>query len=378
MRTGSSNICLTLTFLTILLFSLFNNAEGAAGPERDEVPSLSADAAVLMDALTGQVLFEKNGTQRRPPASTTKIMTALLALQGGELDREVTVSAAAASVGEASLDLRAGERLLLGELVYGALLQSGNDACVAIAEHIAGTETNFVLLMNQKARLLGACDTSFKNTNGLPAPGHYSTARDLAVLARYALGNPVFKDIVGTREKIIGSREKRYLHNTNHLLWSYPGADGVKTGTTDEAGGCLVASATREGRRLISVVLHSENRWIDSIRLLDHGFESFEYVRLLGKGETYDRIAVKEGLTGEVRAVALAELGAVISRGRREDLETRVELKRDLVAPVSRGEKVGRVELLLNGKMVGSTDLVAERDVKRMSTLLILRKKYIF
>lgn len=331
-----------------------------------EAPTVKADAAVLMDARTGQILFEKNARQKRAPASTTKIMTALLALEGGNLRQVVTVSPRAASVGEASLNLQAGEKLTLEELIYGALLRSGNDACVAIAEHIGGTEENFVLLMNQKAKMIGAEDTSFKNTNGLPAPGHYTTARDLATLTRYALSNTFFQMVVSTRSKIIGGQEERYLNNTNRLLWSYDWVDGVKTGTTNEAGGCLVASATRDGRQLISVVLHSDNRWKDSIKLLEYGFDGFEYLKVLGEGEAYETIGVKEGIGKEIRAVASADLGVVISRGKTECLERKVDLEHELTAPVCESQKVGKVTVLVNGVSTGSVDLVADRSIERL------------
>lgn len=340
-----------------------------------EVPTVNADAAVLMDVRTGQFLFEKNARQKRAPASTTKIMTALLALEGGNLGQVVTVSPRAASVGEASLDLQAGEKLTLEELIYGALLRSGNDACVAIAEHIGGTEANFVLMMNQKAKMIGAGETSFKNTNGLPAPGHYTTARDLAILTRYALSNPTFQRVVSTRSKIIGGQEERYLYNTNRLLWSYEWADGVKTGTTNEAGGCLVASATRDGRQLISVVLHSDNRWRDSINLLDYGFDSFEYLKVLGEGEAFETIGVKEGVGKEVRAVAYTELGAVIPRGKTQCLEEKVDLEHELTAPVCEGQKIGRVTVLVNGVATGSVDLVADRSIERLPEYRLFLKK---
>ncbi len=266
-----------LFFLAIILVMPLCYPHMALSAEnKPNAPTVTADAAVLMDACTGQILYDKNAGLRMPPASTTKIMTALLALEGGELGQVVTVSPEAASVGEASLELRAGEKLTLEELLYGAMLRSGNDACVAIAEHIAGTESNFVLLMNQKAKMIGANDTGFKNTNGLPAAGHYSTARDLAVITCYALKNPTFQKIVSTRGKLIGRQGERYLNNTNRLLWSYAWANGVKTGTTNEAGHCLVASARRGDTQLISVVLHSDDRWADSIKLLDYGFDSFD------------------------------------------------------------------------------------------------------
>lgn len=361
-------------FVTVLFF--YSPAVGAADDYITSSPSVTAGAAVLLDVRTGQVLYDKNARQKRPPASTTKIMTALLALEGGDLRQVVTVSPRAASVGEASLDLRAGERLTLEELIYGALLRSGNDACVAIAEHVAGTEANFVLLMNQKAKLLGAEETSFKNTNGLPAAGHYTTARDLAFITRYALSNPTFQRIVSTRGRAIGQQEERILSNTNRLLWSYAWADGVKTGTTNEAGGCLVASATKDGRQLISVVLHSDNRWQDSIKLLEYGFNNFDYQLVLGEGEAFENITVKEGAGKEIRALASVELGAVIPKNRPDCLEKRIIIERDLTAPVYKGQQVGRITVMVKGEPVGSIDLVADHAVEKLPKRRLIFKKY--
>ncbi|TEB06756.1 D-alanyl-D-alanine carboxypeptidase DacB precursor [Pelotomaculum schinkii] len=333
----------------------------------EPIPSITADAAILMDAGTGQVLFEKNAGLKKPPASTTKIMTALLALEGGDLQETVTVSPHAASVGEASLELTAGEMLTLQALLYGALLESGNDACVALAEHIGGTEGNFVLLMNQKAKLIGADSTSFKNTNGLPAADHYTTANDLATITRYAFHNQVFKQIIGTRNIIIeSSMGTRHLSNTNRLLWSYYGADGVKTGTTVEAGCCLVASAARDGRKLISVVLNSDDRWTDSIKLLDYGFERFESLRVIDQGAVVGSAMVEEGITDEVMAVASDELDVVVPRDEEVALEKVVSIERQITAPVVKGQPIGRITAKINGEVVGSVELVSDRDVDRM------------
>jgi len=360
--------------MALSLISLYPAVARPAEYDAPGAPAITADAAVLMDACTGQILYDKNAGQRRAPASTTKIMTAILALEGGRLGQLVTVSPRAASVGEASLDLRAWEKLTLEELIYGALLHSGNDACVAIAEHITGTESNFVLLMNQKAKMIGARDTCFINTNGLPAAGHYTTAHDLAVITRYALNNPTFKRIVSTRSKMIGGQGDRYLNNTNRLLWSYAWADGVKTGTTNEAGNCLVASATREDRQLISVVLHGDDRWNDSVKLLDYGFTAFDYIRVLDEGEACETITVKEGAGKEVQAVASAELGAVIPKNRPKYLEKMVEIDRDLTAPIRKGQWLGQVTVLVKGKVVGTANLVADRDMEKKTIYGDLRR----
>jgi D-alanyl-D-alanine carboxypeptidase (penicillin-binding protein 5/6) len=358
--------CLLL-FLVFSSLLLYKPAVWASESVCPDAPALTAEAAVLLEASTGQVLFDKNAEQKRPPASTTKIMTALLALEGGELDQVVTVSPKASSVGEASLDLRAGEKLTLEELLYGAMLESGNDACVAIAEHLAGTELNFVLLMNQKAIIIGAKNTSFKNTNGLPATGHYTTARDLALVTQYALKNPVFQKIVSTKSRKIGSNEsQRYLNNTNRLLWSYEWADGVKTGTTQEAGNCLVASATKNGRQLISVVFHSENRWGDSIKLLSFGFNGYDLKEVVREEETLGSIVVEEGTEQNIKAVAQSAVELAIPRGCHGLLEKEIIMEKKLIAPVCKSQQVGQVNILLDGKSAGSVRLVADREIAKL------------
>jgi D-alanyl-D-alanine carboxypeptidase (penicillin-binding protein 5/6) len=230
-----------------------------------------------MDAETGVVLYSKNHDTSRPPASTTKIMSAILAIECGNLDKIVIVSDNAAATGEASLHLQLGEHITLKNLVYGALLKSGNDACVAIAEAIAPSEEEFISMMNLKALTLGAYNTRFYNTNGLPQSGHTTTAYDLALIARYALKNELFSDIVNTKEYTLkweNSTRSMYLKNTNKLLWIYANATGVKTGTTNKAGKCLVASARKEETEIIAVLLNSPDRFGEAKRLLEYGFNN--------------------------------------------------------------------------------------------------------
>ncbi len=251
-------------FILFLLWLLPASAKAS-------VPSIQADSAILIEEQSGEVLFSLNPQEARPIASTTKIMTALIALQFGDLDKVIPVSAKAADTGESSINLQEGEELSLQDLLYGALMRSGNDACVAIAENVAGSEELFVALMNRAAQFYGARQTHFHNTNGLPDQEHYSCARDLALFTQQAFQYPLFSQIVASRSQTIGSRS---FTNTNALLWSYAGADGVKTGTTNAAGKCLVASATRDDCRLIAVILHSSDRYGDAQKLLDFGFQT--------------------------------------------------------------------------------------------------------
>jgi len=337
---------------------------------------ITARSAILMDAHTGQVLYEKDAFNPAPPASTTKIATALLALEMGELQSVVTVSERAARVGESSMHLTAGEQLTLEQLLTGALVRSGNDACVAIAEHLTGSEHLFVQLINNRLRFLGAESTNFVNTNGLPARGHVTSAYDLALITRYALANPAFCKIVGTRFAVIHGPHQwtHALTNTNKLLWNYPGTTGVKTGTTNEAGQCLVASATRDGRCLISVVLHSSDRYKDSIKILEYGFSNFNPVTVIEKGEVVKRITVAEGDINRLPLVA--DRSVIFLRYQNEDWhpEKRFVFKPSLTAPIRAGSKLGQVLVLNEGKVVGYANLVTQTSVNNTSSISFLNR----
>ncbi|MDE2179337.1 MAG: D-alanyl-D-alanine carboxypeptidase [candidate division NC10 bacterium] len=241
---------------------------------------LSAASALLMDADTGAILFARHPMERRSPASTTKIMTALLILEEGRLDDKVVISERAAAVTGTGLGLRRGQRVSLRDLLWAILLKSANDAALAAAEHVGGSEERFVDMMNAKAASLGMQGTHFANPHGLDDPDHYSTAHDLAILTRQALHSPTFARMVQTREASLailtgrnGSRVKRRVIRThNQLLGQFFGADGVKTGYTERAGRCLVASATRGDHQLIAVLLNDTRRWAEAAALLEYGF----------------------------------------------------------------------------------------------------------
>ncbi|WP_407307834.1 D-alanyl-D-alanine carboxypeptidase family protein [Desulfosporosinus sp. SB140] len=335
------------------------------GPDR-----ISADAAVLMDVETGDVLFGKQADKRRPPASTTKIMTAILGLELGSSDEVVTVSQKAANVGEATLHLDPGEKINLYELITGALVKSGNDACVAIAEHIAGSEEQFVQLMNSKALALGAQNTHFGNTNGLPLKDHYSTAYDLALMARHGLSIPQFASITRQKETEIHFLEPDSLmdlRNTNKLLWNYPYADGVKTGTTTAAGKCLVASATKQGRQLLVVVLNAPDRFGDAKKLLEWGFENTETVHLGNAGQT---IAEFPGSKDHISAYIEAPVEISIPKAEHLKLQTRIVWEKTGDLPIKAGERLGRWEVWLGEQKLDSVPLLSERDVVKNRSLI--------
>ncbi|MBX6377367.1 MAG: D-alanyl-D-alanine carboxypeptidase, partial [Clostridia bacterium] len=342
-------------------------------------PRLTAAAAVLVDAETGQVLYGRNAHQRRDPASTTKIMTAVLALEAGDEASLVEVSAAAAATPGSTLYLKAGERYRLGELVRGMMLASGNDAAVAIAEHVAGDLDSFVALMNAKARSIGLRHTSYRNPHGLTAAGHVTTAYDLALLTRYALRVPGFAALVGLQEGEVQGADRfgrpfsRRFANTNQLLFSYQWADGVKTGTTAAAGNCLVASATRGGRQLIAVVLHSADRWSDAARLLSYGFENFVPVVLTVRGAWVGDAAVPDGWPGRVPVVAAADVEVLVWRQALPRLRVVVNAAPSLRAPLEPGRPAGSVTVLLDGQPLARGALVTGAGAVRRTPLAVLR-----
>ncbi len=256
----------------VIILVLAFQAVALAAPR---APKVEAEAAVLMVAGTQRILYAINPDAIMYPASTTKIMTALTALEKGKPDSVVTVGGSAAACDGSSLELRAGDRLRLRDLLYGMMLVSGNDAAEAVAEHIAGSVPAFVALMNAKARQLGATNTHFSNPHGLPDPSnHYTTANDLARIAAQAMQNPEFRKIVATGDFSVPllNRPPLQVSNTNKLLKSYPDANGIKTGYTEAAGDCLVAAANRGGVQLVVVLLNDDERWADAANLLDYGF----------------------------------------------------------------------------------------------------------
>ncbi|MDK2820556.1 MAG: hypothetical protein PWP31_521 [Clostridia bacterium] len=327
-------------------------------------PYITAPSAVLIESETGQIIYQHRAKEKRPPASTTKIMTAILALELGDLEKPVKVSRYAANTEGSSIYLREGEVLKLKDLIKGALMNSGNDATVAIAESIGGSEEGFALLMNRKAKLIGALNTNFKNPHGLTETGHYSSAYDLALMARYAMKNAIFRKIVSTVEDTIPHPEGvRFLYNTNSLLGNYPGANGVKTGTTVAAGQCLVGSANRQGRELISVVLGSSDRFLDTKKLLDYGFNN-SYAEIVKAGEEIRKVNIKNGEVQSIGVTPVRTSGFTVKMDEAEFLEKKVFLPDVVKAPIKKGQEIGKVSIFFKGKEVETVPLVSIRNVE--------------
>ena len=311
-----------------------------------EGPSISAGCAVLMDADTGELLYARHPDTTGLIASTTKIMTAYLACLAGDLDRTVTIPAEAVGVEGTSLYLKEGETLTREELLYGAMVQSGNDAALALAIDVGGDEAAFVERMNDEARRLGLQNTSYANPHGLDSEGNYSTARDLALLTAKALENPDFRRICATKSVAVSGQ--RVLTNHNKLLWRCPGCIGVKTGYTKAAGRLLVSAAQREGRTLICVTINDPADWKDHMALLDWGFERYEDRTVAVKGEPL--------LTapGGTPLLADADLTLRLAPGEEPRLVFCPGLSSDLLS----GAAAGTVKVFLNGKTVGEVPVV--------------------
>jgi len=330
-------------------------------------PRIEAKAAIVIDADTGRVLYEKDAYSRRAIASTTKIMTAIVAIENGNLDDKVKVSIRAASIWGSTIKLKPGEELTLKELLYGMMLRSGNDAALAVAEHVGGTVENFVKMMNDKARELGLKNTAFKTPHGLDVEGHYSTAYELAMLTRYALQNPVFAQIVATKSTTITNRS---LYTTNEMLSLYPGADGVKTGYTGKAGRCLVTSATRDGFKIISVVLNCSSRSKraeSSKTILDYAFNNYKPYELLRANQELGRVKVYKGKKDSVPVVAVESIKMPLSREEKEKLRTELTLGETIKAPVYKGVEVGKIEFFVDGKLIGRSAVKTAEAVPEKS-----------
>lgn len=328
--------------------------------------SLTAASALLADAETGQILWGKATEVVRYPASLTKIMTAVLVLERGDLNKWVTVPREAVGVGGASMGLREGERVQLRDLLKGMLVYSANDASVAIAFYLAGSLDRFVTLMNEKARDLGMKRTHFVNPHGLHDPDHVTTAYDLLTLTRYALTFPTFRYLVAQKQVTIAPTNKnplRIYRNRNELLWRYPGCDGIKTGYTLKAGQCLIASATREGWRLITIVLKSKDRFADAVALLDFGFQNFVPVTLAERGTIFALFRVKGGVPSILQGAVREKVRLVVPKLALKHLEVRVR-QEATDPPIRKGQVIGEVTLGIPKGPFLRVPLVATHDVR--------------
>ncbi|MBP3660833.1 MAG: D-alanyl-D-alanine carboxypeptidase [Oscillospiraceae bacterium] len=317
------------------------------------VSAVSAQKAIVLDTAGGRVLYEKHADERSLIASTTKIMTALVVCQHCNVLDRVRIPAEAVGIEGSSMYLTEGEVLTVQELLYGLMLRSGNDAAVALAIYCGGTVEGFAGLMNDKARELGLNGTHFVNPHGLDAPDHYSTARDLAVLAACAMEDPIFARTVGAKSVTVG---ERVLTNHNKLLWQLPGCEGIKTGYTRAAGRILVSSAARNGRRLICVTINAPDDWNDHKTLLERGFADFEVRELVSEGEVLGYRHILGGDGTHVPLIAAEGFSYAMAAG--EEMEIVLSPRYFSYAPVKGGAEEGRAYVVLSGQVVGEIPLV--------------------
>lgn len=325
--------------------------------------AISAKSALLLDAQTGRVLYEKQADRQSLIASTTKIMTALLVCEQCNVLDRMQIPKEAVGMEGSSMYLREGEVLTLQELLYGLMLPSGNDAAMALAIYCGGTAEGFAAMMNDKARMLGMTNTHFTNPHGLDAPGHYSTARDLAILSAYAMKNPVFVQTVGTKSVKIG---ERVLTNHNKLLWQYEGTDGVKTGYTKAAGRILVSSAVRQGRRLVCVTICDGNDWADHKALLDEGFSRYHTEVLVTMGQEMGYVLVFGGTREQVAVLAAADFSYALAKG--EEVTFVLSNHGMAYAPVVGGAHAGYAHVCVDGKAVGKVPLYYAETIEMPET----------
>lgn len=350
-----------LIFLCLFLNSVTVYAESAI-PQ----PKVAATGAVLMDAETGRVLWGKNEHAPMAMASTTKIMTAVLALESGRAEETVTVSKRAVSAPPVEMGLTSGEKIKLGDLTLALMLESKNDAAVAIAEHLGGSVEEFCRQMTAKAKEIGAKDTLFVTPNGLDAGDHHSTAYDLALIARYALNVPGFVELTNTRNAHFSSDKRSYsMQNYNRLLREYAGANGVKTGFTGRAGHCFVGAAKRGEMQLISVVLASgwgargkAQKWADTKAVLDFGFAHYGYETVLSAGDRAGTLPVTRSRSASVDFIYDGGLRIPMNRDEKETVSVRLDVPDALPAPVQKGDAVGTARVFVGDFPCGEIKLI--------------------
>ena len=367
--------------LSLALCMSHITAFAAAAAERAE-PTVAAHGAILMDAKTGRVLWEKNSGNPMAMASTTKIMTAIIALENGNLEDVVTISQRAARSPEVNMNLTTGEELKLKDLLYALMLMSYNDAAVAIAEHISGDVETFCAEMTAKSKELGAVNTVFETPSGLDLGDHHSTAYDMALIARYALNNPLFMDIINTPYITIHSNKRTVdLQNRNRLLNEYEGATGVKTGFTGKAGNCFVGSAQRDGMTLISVVFASgwgpagrEQKWVDTKRILDYGFSNYSYVDLVKEGDIPGHVDVTRTRNPRVDIALASGLMLPLNRTEYGNVKIVFNYPEEAAAPIVKGQVMGQGIISIGDEVLAHIDLVALEDAARHDFTTSLRK----
>ncbi|ESU30280.1 hypothetical protein G3A_22070 [Bacillus sp. 17376] len=377
---------LTSVLLVFMMGAAIITPKGYAN-DGDTGLANDASSAILIERDTGQVLLDKNSHEKLPPASMTKIMIMLLimeALDEGRLkmDEKVRASEYAASMGGSQIFLEPGEEMTVEQLLKGIAIGSGNDASVAMAERIGGSEEAFVKMMNDKVKELGLKNTFFKNTTGLPVDGHYSSAFDMAMMAKELLKYEKITKFTGTYEDYLreDSDKKFWLVNTNKLVRFYPGVDGLKTGFTNEAKYCLTATAEKDGMRAVAVVFGaptSKARNAQVTKMLDYAFSQYQTHPMFKKGHPLGKAAISKGDKKTINAVTSENVSLLTKKGADvKDVKQSITLNKNLKAPVEKGDRVGTLKLIKDGKTLAETPLVADAKVEKASWWVLYKRSF--
>lgn len=362
-------ICVCFMMQSVVVFAEGNTDLG-----------LNAKSAILMEESTGNILYESNPNERLPIASVTKVMTMLLIMEAVDsgkisLDDMVTVSENAMSYGGSTMFLETGEQLTVNDMLKGIAVASANDGCVAMAEHIAGSESAFVDMMNEKAKELGMENTHFMNTNGLDEDDHYSSARDVAIMSRELMKHEtIFNYTSIWMDTLRGG--KFQLANTNKLIRFYDGANGLKTGSTSKALCCLSAAAKRNDMQLIAVVLGaptSAERFASAKSLLDYGFANYAVNTQITAGDEVQKIAVEKGVDKEVGVVAGDSCSTLVKKGQEDNITKEIKIDETITAPIEAGQKIGTMTISRDGEVIADIDLNASSAVEKKGIGLIIK-----
>lgn len=370
--------CLSLLIMLLLSSSLYAS----------EVPgTIYSKGSVLIEKDSKRVLYEKNAHEKMAMASTTKIMTCIVAIESGKLDEVVTVSGRAARAPKVKLNLKTGEKQKLGDLLYSLMLESHNDTAVAIAEHVGGSVEEFCAMMTEKAKSLGAENTCFETPNGLDGESHYSTPYDMALIAAYALDNPDFVKIINTPQIDIPTTQvegsiKHTLTNKNRFLSQYEGAKGVKTGYTSKAGHCFVGAAEKDDMELIGVALGAgwdskgkSRKYTDVIKLMNYGYNNYKKYKVLDEGEEKGSIKVINGKVDDIKCYVDETIILPLTEREKETIELKKTVKDEIEAPIQENQVVGKIEVVCDGQILKKVDLFTHQKVDK-ATLLDKIKKF--
>ncbi|MEC1374858.1 D-alanyl-D-alanine carboxypeptidase [Heyndrickxia oleronia] len=375
----SSIICLLLLTATISL--------PAFAAEKSTELAADAKSAILIERDTGSILYDKNSHEKLPPASMTKIMTMILIMEALEqnklsMNEKVRTSEYAASMGGSQIFLETGEEMTVEEMLRGISIGSANDASVAMAEKIAGSEEEFVDMMNKKVKELGLKDTKFQNATGLPEKDHYSSAYDMAMMAKELLRHENITKFTGTYESYLreSTDKKFWLVNTNKLVKFYPGVDGLKTGFTNEAKFCLTATAKKNGMRVVAVVFGAPSTKVRNAqvsKMLDYAFAKYVTHPIYKKGQSLAEVKVSKGDTKKIQSLTSEPISVLTKKGEKiESIKKTIKLNENLKAPVKKGDKIGTITIKKDGKVLAKSNLIASKDVKQAGWWKLFKRSF--